>query len=111
MAQGKGEDLNPRRQARAPAICRAGCFPDHQPAAASTMSEHFSPIMIEGAFVFPEVSVGMTEASAIRRCSIPWTRSSSSTTASASRPILHVHTGWYVVSALLRTHSRSSSSV
>ena len=39
-------------------------------AAASTMRAAFSPIMMEGALVLPEVSVGMIEASATRspRC-------------------------------------------
>jgi hypothetical protein len=53
----------------------------------------FSPIMIDGALVFPEVSVGMIEASATRRPWIPCTRSLGSTTAIASTPILQVPTG------------------
>jgi len=38
---------------------------------ASTIWAHFSPIIMLGAFVLPEVSVGMTEASATRKPSIP----------------------------------------
>ena len=37
--------------------------------------------MIDGAFVFPVVTLGMTDASATRRPSRPWTRSRGSTTA------------------------------
>src|SRR3954462_5562463 len=41
----------------------------------------FSPIIIEGALVLPDVSVGMIEASATRKPAMPWTRSWASTTA------------------------------
>jgi len=50
----------------------------------------FSPIMIDGALVLPEVSVGMIDASATRRLSMPHTRNWSSTTAIGSEPILQV---------------------
>jgi hypothetical protein len=43
-------------------------------AAASTIRDAFSPIMIDGALVLSEVSVGMIEASATRRRSMPCTR-------------------------------------
>src|SRR6202795_3925792 len=32
-----------------------------------------SPTMTQGAMVFPVVTRGMIEASAMRRCSVPWT--------------------------------------
>src|SRR6185295_13344327 len=48
----------------------------------------FSPIMIDGALVLPEVKVGMIEASAMRRPARPRTRSWSSTTAIGSARIL-----------------------
>src|SRR5262245_723590 len=70
---------------------------DHHAAAAacfSIMSAAFSPIMIEGALVLPEVSVGMIEASATRSPVTPRTCKWSSTTAIASKPILQVPTGW-----------------
>jgi hypothetical protein len=62
-------------------------------ATASTISAAFSPIMIDGAFVFPEVSVGMIDASATRNPPIPCTRNCASTTPIPSAPILHVPTG------------------
>jgi hypothetical protein len=67
---------------------------DGQVAAFSTMSAAFSPIIIDGALVLPDVSVGMIEASATRRPAMPWTRSWASTTAIGSDPILQVPTGW-----------------
>ena len=57
------------------------------------MSDAFSPIMMAGALVLPEVMTGMIEASATRSPSMPWTRSLSSTTAIGSRPILQVPVG------------------
>src|SRR5204862_7095229 len=84
---------------------------DGQIAAFSTMSAAFSPIIIDGALVLPDVSVGMIEASATRRPAMPWTRSCASTTAIGSDPILQVPTGWYVVSAAFLTQSSISSSV
>src|ERR1700712_893072 len=66
----------------------------HYAAAASTNRDAFSPIMMDGALVLPEVSVGMIDASATRNPSMPCTRSSLSTTAMGSKPILQVPTGW-----------------
>src|ERR1700719_2160328 len=55
----------------------------------------FSAIIAVGVFVFPDVIVGMTEASTTRRRSMPWTRRRASTTASVSvaGPIFAVPTG------------------
>jgi len=50
----------------------------------STMFAAFSPIMIDGELVLPDVNVGMIEASATRRPAMPWTRSWASTTAIGS---------------------------
>ena len=51
----------------------------------------------------------MTEASAIRRPSMPCTFSCGSTTASPSMPIRHDDTGWYSDSRVSRTDCRSAS--
>ena len=58
-----------------------------------TKSDNFSPIMIEGAFVLPEVMLGMIDASATRKFDTPFTHSLSSTTDILSCPILQVPTG------------------
>jgi len=67
---------------------------DGQAAVFSIMSAAFSPIMIDGALVLPEVSVGIIEALATRRPVMPRARSWVSTTAIGSDPILQVPTGW-----------------
>ncbi len=53
----------------------------------------FSAIITVGAFVLPEVMVGIMEASMTLNPLIPWTRKRSSTTAIGSVPILQVPTG------------------
>ena len=65
----------------------------HPPASPKTISAAFSPIIMQGAFVFPDVRVGMIDASATRSPWIPRTRNPASTTAIGSDPILHVPTG------------------
>lgn len=61
--------------------------------AARTKSAARSPIMMLGAFVFPETRRGMMLASATHSPSTPFNFSVGSTTASASLPIRHVPTG------------------
>ena len=61
--------------------------------AARRRSAAFSPMSIVAACVLPPTMSGMIDASATRRPSMPRTRSSGSTTASSSMPILHVPTG------------------
>src|SRR5581483_7479947 len=65
--------------------------------AAATKSATRSPIMMHVKFVLACVTVGMVEASATQRLSIPWTRSVWSTTASGSLagPITQVPTPWW----------------
>src|SRR5688500_11688982 len=57
-------------------------------------SAAFSPTMMAGAFVLPRGTAGMTEASATRRFSTPWTRRSGPTTLPSMVPIAQVDTGW-----------------
>ncbi len=62
-------------------------------ASPSTKSEAFSPIMMAGALVLPDVITGMIDASATRNPLMPRTFSFSSTTAILSCPILQVPVG------------------
>ena len=88
---------NPRRlRARSSSFsapCAEIVLSRNQAAPCSTMRAAFSPIMIDGALVFPDVSVGMIEASATRSPEMPRTRRLSSTTAAASLPIRQVPDG------------------
>ena len=56
-------------------------------------SAAFSPINIDGAWVWPRMVLGITDASATRRPSTPRTRSCGSTTLASSLPIRQVPTG------------------
>lgn len=74
-----------------------GCGPprlstaDYEPALSKSLA--FSAIIITGTFGFPPIWLGMTDASTMRRPSMPWTRRSASTTAlPGSRPIRQVPT-------------------
>ncbi len=58
-------------------------------------SDARSPIIRLGALVLPEVTTGMTDASATLSLSSPCTRSRGSTTAASSTPILHVPAWWW----------------
>ncbi|TKJ19009.1 hypothetical protein A6V29_10600 [Blastococcus sp. CCUG 61487] len=65
--------------------------------------------MVDGRFVLPRISVGMTEATATRSSSMPSTRSFESTTAASSVPIRQYETGWHSDSSVSRTSARSAS--
>lgn len=57
------------------------------------MSAHFSPIMMDGAFVLAFTIDGMIDASATRSPEMPCTLRAASTTDISSDPILQVPTG------------------
>jgi len=63
-------------------------------AARRITSAPFSAIIMVGALVLVEVTVGITDASMTRSRSSPCTRSWSSTTDISSPPILQVHVAW-----------------
>jgi hypothetical protein len=70
------------------------------------------PIMCADAFVpGPVMICGITEASATRRPKMPCTRSSGSTTASLSTPILHVPTACPKLAEASLASSRISSAL
>ena len=68
-------------------------MPGDRPYRPRIRSEPFSPIMMVGALVFELVTIGMIEASITRSPSTPRTRSSGSTTAFSSIPMVHVLVG------------------
>jgi hypothetical protein len=74
-------------------------------------SEAFSAIMIVAALVLPEMTAGITEASMTRNPSMPWTRSSVSTTALSCEPIMQVLVWWKVVLPVFLACSRRPASL
>ena len=78
---------------------------------ALSQSAQRSAIIMIPAWQLPDWTAGMTLASATRRPSTPRTRSSGSTTARSSRPILQEPAWWWYESAVARRKARSSSSV
>ena len=69
-----------------------------------------SAIMTVGAWVWPRMIRGITEASTTRNPSRPRTRSSQSTTAASSLPMRQVPTGWNAVWACSRMNVASVAS-
>ena len=69
-----------------------------------------SAIMTVGAWVWPRMRRGITEASTTRNPSRPRTRSSQSTTAPSSLPMRQVPAAWYADWACSRTYRVSVAS-
>ena len=76
-----------------------------------TKSAPFSPIMIDGMFVFDDAIVGMMDESMMRSLSTPWTRRSGATTDFVSAPIRQVPIGCQEVWPDSLIYDRISSSV
>ena len=75
------------------------------------MSAPFSAIITTAAFVLPDTSAGMIEASTTRKPPIPRTRRRSSTTAVGSEPMRQVLVGWNTVVDVERAYAIRSSSL
>src|SRR5262249_49641362 len=80
-------------------------------ASCKIMSAPFSAIITGAAFVLPDTSAGMIDASTTRRRPMPRTRRRSSVTAVGSEPMRHVLVGWKTVVDVARANAMSPSSL